>query len=342
MNILLTGGTGYIGSHAAVALINNGHRVILFDNLINSDKGVLNAINEITNKETNFVEGDLLDSGSITETLINEKIDSVIHFAGLKSVEESVKNPIRYFKNNVNGTVNLLEAMNMAGIYNLIFSGSATVYGNPQYLPIDESHPLNAINPYGRTKQQIEEILKATAFSNPQWRIVTLRYFNPIGAHPSGLIGEKIDGTPNHLMPLICKVALHELNELLVFGNDYETIDGTGVRDYIDINDLIDGHIAALEFIQVDQKQGIILEDGDLENYHSFNLGTGKGFSVLELIDAFESVSGIKIQYKHHDRRSGDIAELYAKTIKAENMLGWKSKRSIHDMCKSSWNFIKN
>jgi len=340
MNILLTGGTGYIGSHAAVSLIQEGHNVVLLDNLINSDENILKALNKITKSEVSFIHGDIADQELICNILKSNQIDTVIHFAGLKSVAESVKNPIRYFKNNVLGTISLLDSMEKAGVNNLVFSGSATVYGNPMYLPIDESHSLDANNPYGRTKQQIEEILQSIASSNPSWKIVTLRYFNPIGAHPSGLIGENISGMPNNIMPLICKVALKQLDQLNVYGNDYETKDGTGVRDYIDIMDLIDGHISALKFIHSPKIKAMKELDGDVENYHTFNLGTGHGYSVLELIHAFEEVSGMKISYKFEDRRPGDIAENYAKIEKANKILKWNSKRTLHDMCSTSWKFI--
>lgn len=340
MNILLTGGTGYIGSHAAVSLFQEGHNLVLLDNLVNSNLDVLNKLKKITKSNISFIEGDIADQDLICSILMSNQIDSVIHFAGLKSVAESVKNPILYFKNNVLGTISLLDSMEKAGVHNLVFSGSATVYGDPIYLPIDESHPLNANNPYGRTKQQIEEILKSIAASNPLWKIVTLRYFNPIGAHPSGLIGEKISGMPNNIMPLICKVALKQLEKLSIYGSEYETRDGTGVRDYIDIMDLIDGHISALNFLNSPKMNVISKSSEEIENYQSFNLGTGHGYSVLELINAFEEVSGIKIPYEFESNRPGDIAECYAKNDKANNLLNWNSKRSLHDMCMTSWKFI--
>lgn len=340
MNILLTGGAGYIGSHAAALLIEDNHKVVIFDNLANSDKNVLKNLQQITKTDINFIKGDLLDTSLVEKTLQLEEIDAVIHFAGLKSVAESVRNPLLYFKNNVEGTISLLHAMNKVGIFKLVFSGSATVYGDPIYLPLDECHPLKAMNPYGKTKQQIEEILREVALSNSLWNIVNLRYFNPIGAHPSGLLGEKMSGMPNNLMPIICKVALHELKELYVFGNDYNTHDGSGIRDYIDIMDLIDGHIAALKFINDSDPKPVIEKDLDLINFHSFNLGTGKGFSVLELINTFEKVSGISIPYTFQNRRPGDIAECYADIEKARKVLKWTAKRSLNDMCESTWKYI--
>jgi UDP-glucose 4-epimerase len=340
MNILLTGGMGYIGSHAAASLIEKNHKIFIFDNLKNSDKQILKVLKKITNENITFVKGDINNLPLLKKTLRLHRIDSVIHFAGLKSVAESVINPILYFRNNVQGTITLLQAMEETETYQLVFSGSATVYGDPQYLPINESHQLNAMNPYGKTKQHIEEILRAAALSNPLWSIVTLRYFNPIGAHPSGLLGENISGLPNNIMPLICKVALNDLKELNVYGNDYNTKDGSGIRDYIHIMDLIEGHIAALSFINSQDKKPINKHDLDLKNYHSFNLGTGKGFSVLELINAFQEVSGISIPYEFKDRRSGDIAECYADIKKANKILKWSAKRTLNEMCQSCWEFI--
>jgi len=342
MNILLTGGAGYIGSHAAVSLLANGHNICILDNLTNSSKKVIQNLAIITKQEVPFVEGDILNKDLLIKILKDYNIDSVMHFAGLKSVSESVKNPLLYFKNNVQGTIVLLEAMERAEVSNLVFSGSATVYGDPQYLPIDENHPLNAMNPYGRSKQQIEEILRDVAYANESWNIVSLRYFNPIGAHPSGLIGEKYDGIPNNLMPIMCKVALGQLKHLNVFGDNYKTSDGTGIRDYIDIMDLVEGHIAALEFIKKGESKFLNDQDRGLKNFHSFNLGTGKGYSVLELIHTFEKVSGVSISYKFLDRRLGDIAECYADYTKAKNILGWTPKRSLEDMCQGTWDFIKN
>jgi UDP-glucose 4-epimerase len=341
MNILLTGGTGYIGSHAAADLLAKGHNVILLDNFSNSNRDALSALNQMTSRDIIFIEGDILNSGLLAKLFRSYSINAVMHFAGLKSVVDSAINPIAYFKNNVQGTICLLEAMEKAGVYQMVFSSSATVYGHPKILPINECHSLGALNPYGLTKQHIEEILKSVASANASWQIINLRYFNPVGAHSSGMIGESISNMPNNIMPLICKVAIKELDQLNIYGKDYNTIDGTGVRDYIDIRDLIDGHISALEFICDPSNQSEEPEDGDLKNFKSFNLGTGRGYSVLELVHAFEKVSGVSIPYIFRDRRIGDIAECYADTQKAKRVLNWSSQRSLTDMCQSVWNFIK-
>jgi len=340
MNILLTGGMGYIGSHAAVSLIENGDEVYIFDNLINSSQGILDSIFEITKKKPIFIEGDIKNTELLIDTFSAYEIESVIHFAGLKAVSESVSNPLLYFNNNICGTISLLEAMEHAKIYNLVFSSSATVYGAPSYLPIDELHSINALNPYGRTKQHIEEILRNLASSDSLWKIVNLRYFNPIGAHPSGKIGENVNGLPSNIMPLICKTVTGELPRLQIYGNDYDTPDGTGIRDYIDIMDLVDGHIAALQFITSD---GISAANtsNDLDNFYCFNLGTGFGYSVLELITTFERVSGASLPYEFASRRPGDIAACYADVSKAKKFLGWVAKRSLEEMCQGTWNFIQ-
>ena len=327
MNILLTGGTGYIGSHAAVVLADAGHTPILFDNLSNSKRDVVNKLEKILGQPIIFVEGDVRDTELLTSVLKDHKVDAVMHFAGLKAVAESVAKPLEYFSANVQGAISLLQSMQAAGINKLVFSSSATVYGDPQYLPIDEDHPTSATNPYGRTKLHIEEMLSDLSNSDSTWRIACLRYFNPVGAHASGLIGEDPDGIPNNLMPFIARVASGKLEHLSVFGSDYETPDGTGVRDYIHIMDLVEGHLVAIDFL--DQHSG----------WHAINLGTGSGSSVLEMIAEFERVSAKKINYKIVERRQGDIATCYAKVDKAHNLLNWTASRSLTDMCRSLWLF---
>ena len=325
MNILLTGGTGYIGSHAAVTLLQAGHEVILLDNLSNSDKSVVERIERITGKSVTFVQGDVRDVTLTTQALQQYAVEAVIHFAGLKAVGESVANPVLYYANNVQGTINLLQAMEKAGVHAVVFSSSATVYGTPQYLPYDEAHPTAAINPYGRTKLQVEDMLRDVAASNSAWRIATLRYFNPVGAHESGWIGEAPNGVPNNLMPFIAQVAVGQRPFLNVFGNDYDTLDGTGVRDYIHVVDLVEGHLAALYFLQ--QNAG----------WHAFNLGTGDGTSVLQMVQAFERASGRAVPYQIQDRRPGDLPAYFAKANKARELLDWEATRSLEDMCESTW-----
>lgn len=325
MNILLTGGTGYIGSHAAVTLVQAGHEVVLLDNLCNSNSSVVQRLERIVGKPLAFVQGDVRDVYLVTQVLQQHAVDAVIHFAGLKAVGESVADPVRYYANNVQGTINLLQAMQQAEVHALVFSSSATVYGTPQYLPYDEAHPTAAINPYGQTKLQVEDMLKDVADSNPAWRIATLRYFNPVGAHDSGLIGEAPNGVPNNLMPFIAQVAVGQRPFLNVFGNDYETEDGTGVRDYIHVVDLVEGHLAALYFLQGNQ------------GWHAFNLGTGEGTSVLQMVHAFEKASGQPVPYQVQERRPGDLPEYFAKADKARELLGWEATRSLEQMCASTW-----
>lgn len=327
MNILLTGGTGYIGSHTAVVLSQLGHKVVLFDNLSNSNKTVVERLAQITNQQFPFVNGDVRDTNLLKNTLSSHSIDAVIHFAGLKAVGESVAKPVDYYANNVQGTVSLLQAMQAQYIKTLVFSSSATVYGKPQYLPLDENQPTSATNPYGRSKLHIEEMLNDLATSAPEWRIACLRYFNPVGAHESGLIGENPSGIPNNLMPYIAQVAAGQRVELSIFGNDYPTPDGTGVRDYIHVMDLAEGHAAALSFLS--QTTG----------WHAVNIGTGKGYSVLEMVQAFESVCGKKLSYRMSPRRAGDVAECYSNPAKASELLKWTAKRSLGDMCESTWRF---
>lgn len=328
MKILLTGGMGYIGSHCAVVLAAAGHEIVIVDNLSNSDIGVLARVRRITNRPMDFIEADIRDRARLEDILRHHGIEAVVHFAGLKAVGESVAQPLRYFDNNVNGTLCLLEAMQAADVRRLIFSSSATVYGAPQYLPLDESHPTGATNPYGRTKLHIEEILQDVARADPRWRIVSLRYFNPVGAHDSGLIGEDPSGIPNNLMPYITRVAIGALPALSIFGQDYETADGTGVRDYIHVMDLAEGHSAALAYAATTDKA-----------YDVFNLGTGQGYSVLEMVAAFARVNGVPIPYHFAPRRAGDVARCYAKADKAARLLHWRATRSLEDMCASSWRF---
>ena len=327
MNTLLTGGTGYIGSHTAAVLAEAGQNVFLYDNLSNSKSTVLGRLEQITGKCPHFIEGDVRDTENLERTLCDYKIDSVIHFAGLKAVAESVEKPIEYYDNNLTGTLSLLKAMGVMDIKTLVFSSSATVYGDPQYLPLDENHPTSATNPYGRSKLQIEEILRDIARADPSWKIACLRYFNPVGAHQSGLIGEDPNDIPNNLMPCIAQVASGKLPYLNIFGNDYNTKDGTGVRDYIHVMDLAEGHLAALDYLA--QRCG----------WHAINLGTGNGYSVLEIVKAFEATSGQSVSYQIAPRRVGDIATCYAKADKANILLGWKASRSLNMMCQSTWHY---
>lgn len=330
MKVLLTGGTGYIGSHTAVVLLDAGHDVVLFDNLSNSQASVASVVERITGRPAPFVQGDIRDTALLQRVLSRQGIDAVIHFAGLKAVGESVAQPIAYFDNNVGGTISLLNAMRAAAVKKLVFSSSATVYGDPRYLPLDESHPTGATNPYGRTKLHIEELLADVAASDATWRFTALRYFNPAGAHDSGLIGEDPNGIPNNLMPYIARVAAGRLERLGVFGNDYDTPDGTGVRDYIHVLDLAEGHLAAL--MQLDARE---------QAFDVFNLGSGNGHSVLQMVHAFEQASGVPVPYEIQPRRPGDVASCYADPSKALRVLNWQTRRSLNAMCASMWMFQK-
>ena len=327
MIFLLTGGAGFIGSHTAVELINQGHQVIIYDNLCNSSQDVINKIRQITHTKIDFVQGDIRDVQKLTNVINRYSIEAVIHFAGLKAVGESCSKPIEYFDNNVSGTVGLLKAMSACNVKQLIFSSSATVYGIPKYLPLNETHPLSSTNPYGRTKLHIEEILKDVCESDNEWSIVCLRYFNPIGAHESGLIGENPQGIPNNLLPYVARVATGQLACLKVFGGDYDTPDGTGIRDYIHVVDLAKGHVCATQYAK--KHHGWI----------AINLGTGNGYSVLDVVKTFEKVSHKKITYQIVDRRPGDVASNWADVSLAQKLLGWKAELSLQDMCRSSWNF---
>lgn len=330
MSILVTGGTGYIGSHTCVELLNTGNDIIIVDNLSNSNIDVIDKIREITNKEFKFYETDILDKDSLRKVFEENTIDIVMHFAGLKSVGESVANPLLYYRNNVIGTITLCEIMTEFGVKKLVFSSSATVYGNPKCLPINENCDLSTTNPYGSTKLMIENILQDIYISNNDWSIAILRYFNPVGAHSSWTIGENPKGIPNNLMPYISQVAAGKLNHLRIFGNDYDTHDGTGVRDYIHVVDLAKGHLKAMYKILNNNKVFI------------YNLGTGQGYSVLDIVKSFERVNGVEIKYNIVDRRPGDIASCYADPIKAKEELDWVAEKTIDDMCKDAWGFTKN
>ncbi|MDP4086527.1 MAG: UDP-glucose 4-epimerase GalE [Bacillota bacterium] len=325
MAILVTGGSGYIGSHTCVELLNAGYEVIIVDNFSNSKMESLNRVKELTGKDYTFYNIDLLDQEALEKVFNENQIEAVIHFAGLKAVGESVSIPLHYYHNNISGTLVLCEVMKKYGVKKLVFSSSATVYGMPERVPISEDFSLGATNPYGRTKLMIEDILRDVYISDDSWSISLLRYFNPIGAHESGKIGEDPNGIPNNLMPFITQVAVGKLNELKVFGNDYPTVDGTGVRDYIHVVDLALGHLKALEKIM------------NLNGVHTYNLGTGTGYSVLEIVSAFEKAANKKIPYQIVDRRPGDIAVCYADPQKAKDELGWVATRGIEEMCRDSW-----
>lgn len=329
MKVLVTGGAGYIGSHTCVELLNAGYEIIVFDNFINSNPEVISKVKKITGKEFIFYEADMLNRMAMEQIFSENNIDAVIHFAGLKAVGESTIQPLRYYENNVVGTIVLLETMVKNKVKRLVFSSSATVYGNPAKLPIREDAFLLPTNPYGRTKLTIENILHDLYASDNVWSISLLRYFNPIGAHKSGLIGDNPNGIPNNLMPFLVKVAHGELEVLNIFGSDYPTKDGTGVRDYIHVVDLSLGHIKAMEKIM--HHKGV----------EAYNLGTGKGYSVLEVIRAFESATGQRVNYKFASRRKGDIAECYADPNKAKQELDWQATRDIFEMCEDSWRFVE-
>lgn len=324
-NILVTGGTGYIGSHTAVELLAAGHDIFVIDNLSNSKAAVLDRVERIAGRRPGFAQMDIRDRPALRKLFTDQRFDAVIHFAGLKAVGESVEKPLTYYDNNVSGSVTLFECMAEAGVSAIVFSSSATVYGEPASLPIREDFPLSASNPYGRSKLMIEEILRDFAKAQPAWRIAVLRYFNPVGSHPSGLIGEDPSGIPNNLMPYIAQVAAGRLRELRIFGSDYPTPDGTGIRDYVHVVDLARGHIAALNALE--GRPGVL----------TANLGTGQGYSVLQMVEAFSAASGKAVPYRLAPRRAGDVAQCYADPSYAREALGWQAQLGLTDMCADTW-----
>ena len=331
MAILVTGGAGYIGSHTCVELLENGYEVVILDNLVNASPKVVDRIEELSGKKVTFYKGDIRDRDCLNKLFEKEKIDSVIHFAGLKAVGESVAKPWEYYENNISGSLVLFDVMRQHGCKSIIFSSSATVYGNPAQIPITEDCPKGTCtNPYGWTKWMLEQILTDLHTADPEWNVVLLRYFNPIGAHKSGRIGENPNGIPNNLMPYITQVAVGKLKELGVFGNDYDTPDGTGVRDYIHVCDLASGHVAAIK--KLEEKSGLSI----------YNLGTGIGYSVLDIVHNFEEATGIHIPYSIKPRRAGDIATCYSSAEKARRELGWEVRYGIREMCADSWNWQKS
>lgn len=331
MKILVTGGAGFIGSHTCVELLESGYDVVVVDNLCNSSEKSLERVEQITGKKVTFYKADILDREALNKIFEAEKVDAVIHFAGLKAVGESVQKPLEYYQNNITGTLILTDVMRNHGVKNIIFSSSATVYGNPKFIPITEECPKGTCtNPYGWTKSMLEQILTDIQYADKEWNVILLRYFNPIGAHKSGLIGENPNGIPNNLMPYITQVAVGKLKELGVFGNDYDTPDGTGVRDYIHVVDLAIGHVKALK--KIEQKAGLCV----------YNLGTGVGYSVLDIVKNFEEATGVKIPYQIKERRVGDIATCYSDATKAKEELGWVAERGIKEMCEDSWRWQSN
>lgn len=331
MAILVTGGAGYIGSHTVVELQNAGYDVVVLDNLSNSSKKSLEHVEKITGKRVSFYQADILDREALENIFAKESIKAVIHFAGLKAVGESVAKPWEYYHNNITGTLTLVDVMRKHGVKNIIFSSSATVYGDPAVVPITEECPKGrCTNPYGWTKSMLEQILSDMQKADPEWNVVLLRYFNPIGAHRSGTIGENPNGIPNNLMPYITQVAVGRLKELGVFGDDYDTPDGTGVRDYIHVVDLAAGHVKALK--KIEERAGLCI----------YNLGTGRGYSVLDIVKNFEEATGVKIPYVIKDRRPGDIAVCYADASKAKKELGWEAQLGIREMCADSWRWQSN
>ena len=343
--ILVTGGAGYIGTHTCIALHEAGYEIVVYDNLSNSSREAINRVSALIGQPIEFIEGDIRDAEMLRQVFLSHHFFGVIHFAGLKAVGESVAKPLLYYNNNVSGTITLLEVMAEYDVKNFVFSSSATVYGDPEILPIDESSSRSCTNPYGQSKLAVEHILEDLAVSDTRWNLIPLRYFNPVGAHPSGQIGEDPNDIPNNLMPYISQVAVGKLPKLSIFGNDYPTIDGTGVRDFIHVTDLAQGHVAALDYL----KQQTSIEEHSSDEKSSnkknsigflpINLGTGKGTSVLELVSAFSDVSGQTIPYQFTDRRAGDIASCYSSADKAKVLLGWQAKLSITDMCQDTWHW---
>lgn len=329
--ILITGGAGYIGSHTALELLNEGYEVVVYDNLCNSSKESLKRVEELTGKTITFYEGDVMDEAALKAMLEKEGVDAVIHCAALKAVGESVQKPLEYYRNNITGTLTLMDVMKQTGVKNIVFSSSATVYGSPEEMPITEECPKGqCTNPYGWTKSMLEQILMDIQKADNEWNVILLRYFNPIGAHKSGTMGENPNGIPNNLMPYITQVAVGKLKELGVFGDDYDTPDGTGVRDYIHVVDLAVGHVKALK--KIEENAGLCI----------YNLGTGHGYSVLDIVKNFEAATGVEIPYSIKPRRPGDIATCYCDPSKAKRELGWEAKYGIKDMCADSWNWQKN
>lgn len=327
MSILLTGGAGYIGSNTALSILDAGHELVIFDNLSNSSRTVIDQISKLTEKVINFVEGDIRNTGLLKSTMLDHGVSAVVHLAGLKSVGESARDPLTYYENNVAGTFSLLRAMTDASVNRLVFSSSATVYGYPQYVPINEDHKVSAINPYGITKQHVEVLLRDLCLANPDLSVMCLRYFNPVGAHNSGTIGESPLDKPNNIMPYIVQVAAKKLEALTIYGDDYETPDGTGIRDYLHVSDLVSGHVSALEWTI------------DNTGFETINLGTGAGVSVLELVKTFEQTTGKKVPYIIGPRRRGDVGACFANSDKAKRMLGWEAKLGLSVMCQSAWDF---
>ena len=330
MKILVTGGAGYIGSHTVILLIEAGYEIVIFDNFCNASEEAIKRVEKIVDKEVTSVEGDVRSRNDLHKVFNEHKIDAVIHFAGLKAVGESVEKPLKYYDNNVNGTAVLCEVMAEHACRSIVFSSSATVYGDPHTTPIDESFPLSATNPYGRSKLFVEEMLRDLYVSDNSWKIVLLRYFNPVGAHESGTIGEDPNGIPNNLMPFIAQTAVGKREYLSIFGDDYNTHDGTGVRDYIHVMDLADGHVKAIDKIK------------NFTEVMTINLGTGKGYSVLDMVKAFEEASGKTVPYKIAPRRAGDIAKCFANPSYAKKILGWEAKKGIEEMCEDSWKWQSN
>ncbi|WP_201615543.1 UDP-glucose 4-epimerase GalE [Psychrobacter urativorans] len=326
--ILVTGGAGYIGSHTCIALHQAGYDIVIYDNLSNSSREAINRVSKLICAPIEFIEGDIRDSDALRQVFAEHQFIGVIHFAGLKAVGESVAKPLMYYNNNVSGTITLLEVMAEYKVKNFVFSSSATVYGDPEILPIDENSPRSCTNPYGQSKLVVEHVLEDLAVSDSNWNLITLRYFNPVGAHASGQIGEDPNDIPNNLMPYISQVAVGKLAKLSIFGNDYPTVDGTGVRDFIHVTDLAAGHVAALKYLE-QQTSNI--------GFMPINLGSGTGSSVLELVTAFAEVTGQNIPYQFAERRAGDIASCYASADKAQSLLGWQAQLSITDMCQDTW-----
>ena len=324
--VLVTGGAGYIGSHTAIALIEAGHNVVVVDNFVNSQPDALNVVSELMDTDITVVEGDATDVGLLTKVMTDNGVTAVIHMAALKAVGESVEMPLEYYRNNLGSAIATLEAMQAAEVWKFVFSSSATVYGDPESCPIPETAGIGATNPYGMTKQMIEVIIRDVAAADDRWKITSLRYFNPVGAHESGKVAEAPKGKPNNLMPMVMEVATGKREKVMVFGNDWPTVDGTGVRDYIHIMDLVEGHVSALEYL--DEQDG----------YQHYNLGQGVGTSVLELIAGVEEATGLTIPYEITDRRTGDIAECVADPTRANEILGWSAKRSTAQACRDSWN----